>query len=37
MILNKRLRIYKMVKEKKGLTIDRYFTSNEKSVEDYFD
>jgi ribonucleoside-diphosphate reductase alpha chain len=26
-----------MVKEKKGLTIDRYFTSNEKSVEDYFD
>jgi ribonucleoside-diphosphate reductase alpha chain len=37
MILNRRLRIYKMEEEKKGLTIDRYFTSKEKPTEDYFE
>jgi ribonucleoside-diphosphate reductase alpha chain len=36
MILNRRLRIYKMEEEKNRLRIERYFTSVEKPVERYF-
>jgi ribonucleoside-diphosphate reductase alpha chain len=36
MILNRRLRIYKMGTEKKRLTIGRYFTSSEKTADSYF-